>query len=59
MGGLDLVDYIALLMAVCPAMGVFRSVKNGSVLHALLSVVIPLYGALYFFLGKKSECDLN
>ena len=55
MGGLGLVDYIVLLMAVCPAMGVFRSVKNGSVLHALLSVVIPLYGIFYFFLGKKSR----
>ena len=55
MGGLDFIDYIALVMAVCPAMGVFRSVKNGSVLHALLSVVIPLYGIFYFFLGKKSR----
>ena len=55
MGGLGLVDYIVLLMAVCPAMGVFRSVKNGSVLHALLSIVIPLYGILYFILGKKKQ----
>ena len=55
MGGLGLVDYIVLLMAVCPAMGVFRSVKNGSLLHALLSVSIPLYGAFYFFLGEKNR----
>ena len=55
MGGLGLVDYIVLLMAVCPAMGVFRSVKNGSVLHALLSIVIPLCGIFYFILGKKKQ----
>jgi len=55
MGGFGLLDYIVLLMAVCPAMGVFRSVKNGSILHALLSVVIPLYGIFYFFLGKKKQ----
>jgi hypothetical protein len=57
MGGLDLEDYIVLLMAVCPAMGVFRGVKNGSVLHALLSVFIPFYGIFYFFIGERNQSE--
>ena len=35
-------------------MGIVRAVKNGSVLNAILSVVIPIYGLIYFFTAKRS-----
>ncbi len=38
---------------VSPIMGIVRGVKNGSVLNALLSFAIPLYGLIYFFAAKR------
>ena len=38
-----------------PMLGVFRGVKNGSILHSLLSVFIPVYGLVYFFMGKRQN----
>jgi hypothetical protein len=34
-------------------MGIVRGVKNQSVLSAVLSVMIPIYGIAYFFVGKR------
>jgi hypothetical protein len=36
-------------------MGIIRGVKNSSVLNALLSASIPIYGLIYFFAGKPSS----
>jgi hypothetical protein len=36
-------------------MGVIRGVKNSSIPHALLSVLIPAYGLIYFFVGKRDN----
>jgi len=38
-----------------PMLGVFRGIKNSSVLHSLLSVFIPVYGLVYFFAGKRQK----
>ena len=38
-----------------PMVGVFRSIKNSSVLHAVPSVFIPVYGLIYFFMGKRQN----
>jgi hypothetical protein len=35
-----------------PLLGVIRGVKNGSVLHAVLSVFVPVYGLIYFFVAR-------
>jgi hypothetical protein len=34
-------------------MGILRGVKNGSVLNAILSAFVPVYGAIYFFAARK------
>jgi len=38
---------------VSPIIGIVRSVKNGSVLHAVLSLIIPAYGHIYFLAAKR------
>ena len=34
-----------------PFFGIFAAVQNGSFLNALLSLFIPYYGVIYFFLA--------
>ena len=36
-----------------PALGVFRGVRNGSALHAILSAFLPIYGLVYFFAARR------
>ena len=36
-----------------PDVGIVRSVKNGAVIHAVVSVFVPVYGLIYFFAAKQ------
>ncbi len=36
-----------------PILGIIRAVDNKSVLHAICSLIIPIYGFFYFFIGRK------
>ena len=42
-----------LILFLGQVLGIIRGVKNGSKLHSLLSVVLPLYGVFYFFIGRR------
>jgi hypothetical protein len=41
------------LLVVSPVLGIIRGVQNASVLHSFLSVVIPMYGVIYYSVAKK------
>lgn len=50
MGSVSIWHWVVVLVFLAsPIMGIVRGVRNSSVLHALLSVLIPLYGLIYFF----------
>ena len=56
MGSFSLAHWLIVFVALLsPFMGIVRAVKNSSVLHALLSAFIPIYGFIYFFAGKASD----
>jgi len=56
MGSFSWVHWLFVLVVFpSPGMGAVRAVRNASVLHALLSVYIPIYGFIYFFAGKANE----
>jgi hypothetical protein len=46
--------FIAVLIVsvVSPILGIVRGIKNGAVIPAILSVVVPMYGLIYFFAAK-------
>ena len=44
---------IIFVIIVPPILGIIRAVGNKSVLHAICSAIIPLYGLFYFFIGRK------
>jgi hypothetical protein len=47
MGSLSIIHWLIVFLAIgSPIMGVIRGVKNSSILHAVLSVVIPVYGLI-------------
>lgn len=55
MGSLSIWDWIVAIMAiVSPIMGIVRGVQNASILHAVLSVFVPLYGLIYFVVARKA-----
>jgi len=55
MGSLSIWHWVVvILMFASPIMGIVRGVKNASVLHAVLSAFIPLYGLIYFFVSKAA-----
>jgi hypothetical protein len=58
-GSLSIFHWIIVVFAIAqlpsPIMGIVRGVKNGSVLNAILSVFIPLYGLIYFFTAKRAS----
>lgn len=54
MGSVSIVHWVVMIvMMASPIMGIERGVVNRSVLHALLSAFIPVYGLIYFFVGKR------
>ena len=55
MGSVSIWHWVVVILATAGTiMGIVRAVKNGSVLNAILSVVIPIYGLIYFFTAKRS-----
>ena len=44
---------VVFAMAASPIFGVIRGVKNGAVIHAVVSVLVPVYGLIYFFAAKR------
>jgi hypothetical protein len=40
---------VVTLMIVSPLMGIVRGIERNSTVHGVLSVIIPLYGLVYFF----------
>jgi len=56
MGSLSIWHWIVVLVITgSPILGVVRGIKNGAVVHAVLSVLIPLYGLIYFFAAKRGS----
>ena len=56
MGSLSIIHWLIVFVVIgSPIMGVIRGVKNSSILHAVLSVIIPVYGLIYFFAGKRES----
>jgi hypothetical protein len=45
--------FIAIAMSASPILGIVRGVKNGAVIHAVVSVFVPVYGLIYFFAAKQ------
>jgi hypothetical protein len=53
MGSLSIWHWVVVIVIVAsPIMGIMRGVKNGSILNAILSAFVPVYGTVYFFAGK-------
>lgn len=42
-----------LAFVVSPILGIVRGVRNGGVLHAVVSVLLPVYGLIYFFAARS------
>jgi hypothetical protein len=41
-----------------PILGIIRGVPNSSILNAVLSTFLPLYGLIYFFAGKRQGMNI-
>jgi ABC-type microcin C transport system permease subunit YejB len=53
MGSLSIWHWIVVIVALAsPILGIVRGVKNGSILNAILSAFVPIYGLVYFFAAK-------
>jgi hypothetical protein len=48
-----------LIVIVMFASPIIRGVQNSSVLNALLSVFIPIYGLIYFFAAKQAKAGVG
>ncbi len=48
-----IIFFFVILLFVSPIFGIIRSVKNGAVIHAVLSLLIAPYGLIYFFAAKR------
>lgn len=44
---------VMIIILASPILGIARGVKNGSVLHAIVSAFVPVYGLIYFFAAKR------
>jgi hypothetical protein len=54
MGSLSIWHWVVVIIILgSPIMGIKRGVENQSVLNAVLSGMIPIYGIVYFFVGKR------
>ena len=54
MGSISIWHLIVAIFIAGPIMGVIRGVKNASILNAVLSVIIPVFGIVYFFAAKRT-----
>lgn len=50
---------VVIVMFASPIMGIVRGVKNASILNAVLSAFIPVYGMVYFFAAKRQAVPLQ
>jgi hypothetical protein len=48
-----LILFAVLLLMISPILGVARGVANGSVVHAVASVLLPVYGLVYFLAARR------
>jgi hypothetical protein len=56
MGSLSIWHWVTVIVMLgSPVMGIMRGVGNQSVLNAVLSGMIPIYGIVYFFVGRQSK----
>jgi hypothetical protein len=59
MGSFSIWHWVMLAMVVAmsasPILGIIRGVKNGAVIHAVVSVFVPVYGLIYFFAAKQPQ----
>jgi len=46
---------LVVVIVASPIMGIIRGVRNGSVANALLSVLLPVYGLVYFFVARRPD----
>ena len=57
MGSFSIWHWVILVMVIAmgasPILGIIRGVKNGGVVHAVVSVFVPVYGLIYFFAAKQ------
>jgi hypothetical protein len=57
MGSFSIWHWVIVIVIVAgpasPILGIVRGVKNGAVIHAVLSVFLPVYGLIYFFAAKQ------
>ncbi len=44
---------VPIVMVASPILGIVRGVKNGAVIHAVVSALVPVYGLIYFFAAKQ------
>jgi hypothetical protein len=44
-----------LAFVVSPILGIVRGVKNGGVLNAVVSVLLPVYGLVYFVAARQPQ----
>jgi hypothetical protein len=44
---------VVFALAASPIFGIIRGVKNGAVIHAVVSMLVPVYGLIYFFAAKQ------
>jgi len=44
---------IMIIIVASPILGIIRGVKNGAVIHAVVSAFVPVYGLIYFFAAKQ------
>jgi len=49
-----IMSVMILAFVVSPVLGIVRGVRNGGVLHAVMSVLFPVYGLVYFVAARRS-----
>jgi len=45
---------VVIVMIASPILGIIRAVANGSALNGVISAFVPVYGLIYYFVGKPS-----
>jgi hypothetical protein len=54
MGPISILHWVMVIVIVAsPILGIVRAVKNGSVIHAVISVFVPVYGLIYFVAARR------
>ena len=48
-----LIMFLLAAKLVSPVFGVVRGVENHAVIHAVVSLFVPMYGLIYFFAARR------